>query len=147
MEVCGQLHAPAAFKEAAVCWIKKNDFILAGSRTPDRPVFSLLTAGNLLSSCSPVIYLSNQTTAVWITSVSDWNMRKVTKGWKSSMLEGNGVGGGQWNLGVSLPPYLSLTHTHTIAVRVAKSEQCCDSAASYRWPTHILVFSTPLRSS
>jgi len=42
MEVCGQLHAPAAFREAVASWKEKSYFILAASRTSDRPYCSLL---------------------------------------------------------------------------------------------------------
>jgi hypothetical protein len=139
MEVCDQLHAPAPFREAIASSKEKNYFILAGSRTSDRPSCSLLTVQarcfchiiplficQIRRPQSSLLPCPIGTCEVTLcqSSRSVENLRCS----KETVLMADF---GMWGV-PHLFLSLSLSHTHTIAVRVAKSERWFRSADSHR---------------
>lgn len=77
MEVCGQLNAPAAFREAVASWKEKLFRPCRESNLGSSILSPTNCTGKMLLSYNSVVYLSNQTAVIWFTALSDWNMRKV----------------------------------------------------------------------
>jgi len=90
MEVCGQLHAPAAFREAIASWKEKLFHPCRESNLGSSILYPTNCTGKILLSYNSVVYLSYQTAVIWFTSLSDWNMRKVTVCQSSQSVENLG---------------------------------------------------------
>jgi hypothetical protein len=152
MEVCGQFHASAAFRETIASIKEEIIYPCRESHIGSSILHPTNCTSKMLLSYNFVVYLSNQTAAVWFTAVSDWNTRKVTLCQSSQRVENLRcsketvliANSGIWGF----PPSLSLSLTQT-RTHIHDCSQGCKIRALV-WhcqlppatATYILVFST-----